>query len=119
MTPAVANPVVHLELQTSNPARACAFYTELFTWRIETLRLGRQSYLSLDPGQGIQGGLIEIDAGAAFWIPYVEVADIADATQRGRSLGASVALEPREGPAGWRSTLVVPDGAQIALWQPK
>jgi predicted enzyme related to lactoylglutathione lyase len=49
----------------------------------------------------------------------VEVADIEEATERGRALGAAVTLEPREGPAGWRSVLSVPDGAAVALWQPK
>jgi len=34
-------------------------------------------------------------------------------------LGASMLLEPREGPAGWRSIVVVPAGGEIALWQPK
>jgi hypothetical protein len=28
-------------------------------------------------------------------------------------------LEPREGPAGWRSVLASSDGGEIALWQPK
>jgi predicted enzyme related to lactoylglutathione lyase len=32
MSAALAHPVVHLELQTSNLARACAFYTGLFGW---------------------------------------------------------------------------------------
>jgi predicted enzyme related to lactoylglutathione lyase len=35
------------------------------------------------------------------------------------ALGATVALEPRERPIGWRSILAVPSGAQIALWQSK
>jgi predicted enzyme related to lactoylglutathione lyase len=30
-----------------------------------------------------------------------------------------VVLEPREGPAGWRSVIAAPAGAEIALWQPK
>ena len=37
----------------------------------------------------------------------------------GRRLGAAVRLEPREGPAGWRSVLATRDGGEIALWQPK
>ncbi len=40
-------------------------------------------------------------------------------TERGRALGAAVLLEPREGPAGWRSVLATSDGGEIALWQPK
>jgi predicted enzyme related to lactoylglutathione lyase len=42
-----------------------------------------------------------------------------ETTERARRLGAAVALEPREGPVGWRSILAVPSGARIALWQPK
>jgi hypothetical protein len=30
-----------------------------------------------------------------------------------------VLLEPREGPAGWRSVVAVPAGAEVALCQPK
>jgi len=53
------------------------------------------------------------------WLPYVEVPLIEDATERARALGASVLLEPREGPAGWRSVVATPAGAEIAFWQPK
>jgi predicted enzyme related to lactoylglutathione lyase len=113
------NPVVHLELHTDNLARACAFYTALFQWRAETVRMKAGSYLALDLGVGIEAGVIEREVARPAWLPYVEVADVAAATERGRLLGASVALEPREGPAGWRSVLEAPAGAAIALWQPK
>ena len=53
------------------------------------------------------------------WLPYVEVQEIEAMTERGRALGAAVLLEPREGPAGWRSVLATSDGGEIALWQPK
>ena len=36
-----------------------------------------------------------------------------------RELGAAVLLEPREGPAGWRSVVSAPASGEIALWQPK
>ncbi len=114
-----ANPVVHLELQTQNPPRACAFYTELFGWKADMVRAGWSSYLALELGHGVQGGVVEREGARPDWLPYVEVADVAEATEHGRLLGAAVVLEPREGPAGWRSILTVPDGAEIALWQPK
>jgi uncharacterized protein len=116
---ALANPVVHLELQTTNLSRACAFYTRLFDWSAETVHAGAASYLALDLGLRIQGGVVETDAERPIWLPYVEVADVERATERGRSLGAAVALEPREGPAGWRSVLAAPAGAEVGLWQPK
>jgi uncharacterized protein len=119
MTPTVANPIVHLELRTDNLPRAYAFYTRLFGWRAETLRAAAGSYLALELSEGIQGGVIEHQSARPAWLPYVEVADIVEATERGRALGAAVMLEPREGPAGWRSGLAAPAGAEIALWQPK
>ena len=52
-------------------------------------------------------------------MPYVEVSEIAEATARARKLGASVLLEPREGPAGWPSVVATPSGGELAFWQPK
>jgi predicted enzyme related to lactoylglutathione lyase len=118
MTP-VEHPIVHLELRTPNPPRACAFYAELFGWRAETVRWGRDSYLSFDPGCGIRGGFVEVESEHATWLPYVEVAEISMAIERARALGATVARARREGPAGWRSIVVPPGGEPLALWQPK
>jgi predicted enzyme related to lactoylglutathione lyase len=40
-------------------------------------------------------------------------------TERARHLGARVLLEPRQGPAGWRSVVSPPQAGEIAFWQPK
>ena len=53
------------------------------------------------------------------WLPYVEVPRIEAATERARDLGAAVLLDPREGPAGWRSVVATPAGGEIAFWQAK
>jgi predicted enzyme related to lactoylglutathione lyase len=114
-----SSPVVHLELHTANLARACAFYTQLLEWRPRRIHAGAGSYLALEPGGGIDAGVVECGTGRSLWLPYVEVADVAESTERARALGASVPLEPREGPAGWRSVVDSPAGGEIALWQPK
>lgn len=119
MRPACVNPVVHLELVTGNLSRACAFYTRLLGWRTERIVVGSESYLALELGGGIEGGVVERDIEHALWLPYVEVADISQTTERARLLGAAVLLEPREGPVGWRGVVAVRAGAEIALWQPK
>lgn len=113
------DPVVHLELRTCNLPRACAFYTRLFGWRAETVHTRSGDYLTLELGGRIEGGVVEHDTERPFWLPYVEVADVAEATERARALGATLLLPPREGPAGWRSILSVPGAGEIALWQPK
>jgi predicted enzyme related to lactoylglutathione lyase len=114
-----AHPVVHLELQTANLPRARAFYTELFGWSAEAVRAGSASYLALELGVGIQGGIVSRAGDPPAWLPYVEVADIEEVAERARQLRAAVRIGPREGPAGWRCVLAVPSGAEIALWQPK
>ena len=119
MSGPLAHPVVHLELRTGNLVRACAFYTRLFGWRAEHIRAGSASYLTLEIGTDIQGGVVERDGEPQVWLPYVEVADVVECTEYARLLGAAVVTEPCEGPAGWRSVLAPPAGAQIALWQPK
>ena len=113
------NTIVHLELRTGNLPRACSFYTRLFGWRTEQINLSCGSYLALELGDGLEGGVVEQERGRPLWLPYVEVADLAAVTDRARRLGATVALEPREGPAGWRSIVATAAGAEIALWQPK
>lgn len=117
--PAVTNPVVHLELCSGNLAAACALYGRLFGWRAEKIDVGAASYFCLDLGNAVEGGVVECDSDRSLWLPYVEVADITEATCRAGELGAAVALRPREGPAGWRSVVSTPAGGDIALWQPK
>jgi uncharacterized protein len=119
MTPARSNPLVHLELHTGDLARACAFYALLCGWRPERVDAGEWTYLTLGLGGGIQGGVVECETERPVWLPYVEVPDIAEWTQRARRLGSSVLLAPREGPAGWRSVVAAPAGGEVALWQSK
>ena len=98
------------------PARSTR---ELCGWRPERIDAGCGSYLALELGGGLGGGIVECETRRPLWLPYVEVAEIAEATERARALGASVLLEPREGPAGWRSVVAAPAGGEIAFWQPK
>ena len=63
--------------------------------------------------------MVECSTTRPLWLPYVEVPDVAAATERARGCEASVLLEPREGPAGWRSVVSGPAAGEIALWQPK
>ena len=119
MTPARANPVVHLELHTGDLPRACAFYARVCGWRPERIEGARSSYLALELGDGFGGGIVECETRRPVWLPYVEVAEIGAVTERARRLGASVLLEPREGPAGWRSVVVEESGAELAFWQAK
>lgn len=116
---AASTPVVHLELHTSDPAAARAFFTAVCGWRQERIDTRYGSYHALELGRGLGGGVVECSTERALWVPYVEVASVDTATERARGLGAAVLLEPREGPAGWRSVVAAGAGGEIAFWQPK
>jgi predicted enzyme related to lactoylglutathione lyase len=115
----VAHPVVHLELHTGDLPGARAAYAELCGWRSERVHTRSGSYLALGLGERFGGGIVECGTPRPMWLPYVQVDEIGVAAERARELGATVLLEPREGPAGWRTVVSVPAGGQIAFWQPK
>jgi predicted enzyme related to lactoylglutathione lyase len=119
MTAAPAHPIVHLELHTGDLQSACAFYSQLLHWRTNEIRHACGCYQTLGLGGTLGGGIVECGTVRPLWLPYVEVGDISTATDRARRLGASVLLEPREGPAGWRSVVATPEAGEIALWQQK
>ena len=111
--------VVHLELHTPNLGRACAFYSVLLGWRARREGVGNRRYQSLDVGAGLGGGVVECGTERALWLPYIEVDSVTMTTEQAVTLGASVMLAPREGPAGCRSVVTTPAGGEIAFWQYK
>ena len=113
------HPVVHLELHTGDRAGASAFYADLLRWRTERIDAGCASYHALALGGAFGAGIVECPTRRPVWLPYVEVDRVDEVTDRAGRLGARVLLEPREGPAGWRSVVATPEGGEIAFWQPK
>jgi predicted enzyme related to lactoylglutathione lyase len=113
------NPVVHLELHTGDERQACATYARLCGWRAERLQTKSGPYTALGLGESFGGGIVECGVPRSMWLPYVQVSEIESAAARARELGASMLLEPREGPAGWRAVVSTPAGGEIAFWQPK
>jgi predicted enzyme related to lactoylglutathione lyase len=111
--------LVHLELHTGDLPAASMFYSRLLGWRPEWVETRAGSYFAVATGGEVGAGIVQCATDRPLWLPYVEVERIDEATELARRLGAPVSLEPREGPAGWRSVVTVPDGGEIALWQPK
>jgi predicted enzyme related to lactoylglutathione lyase len=113
------NPVVHLELHTGDLPGARATYAQLCGWRSQPVQTQNGPYMALGLCESFGGGLVECGTPRAMWLPYVQVSEIETAAARAREIGASVLLEPREGPAGWRTVVSTPAGGEIAFWQPK
>lgn len=111
--------LVHLELHTGDLPGASAFYEALLGWRPERVETRAGSYHALGLGGEVDGGIVQCTTARPLWLPYVEVERIGDTTTRAGELGATVLLEPREGPTGWRSVVSSPAAGEVALWQPK
>ena len=118
----MANPFVHVELNTTDVAKAKAFYTKLFDWTMEEMPMPGGSYTMIKVGEGTGGGLMkhQMPGAPSMWLAYVLVDDIEAATRKAKSLGASVIKDVTEVMgAGWFSIIADPTGAALGLWKPK
>jgi predicted enzyme related to lactoylglutathione lyase len=120
----MANPFVHVELNTSDREKAKAFYSELFQWQLEDVpnpAAPEGTYTMINVGQGTGGGIMkQVSGGPSGWLAYVGVDDIQAATQKARSLGGKVMKDVTEIPGmGWLSFIQDPTGAVLGLWKPK
>lgn len=117
----MANPFVHLELTTSDTAKAKEFYAKLFNWTFTDNNMGGgMVYSTFKPDEGPGGGMFSMPGAPTQWLAYVGVDDIKAATAKAKSLGATIVQDNQEVPnMGWFTVLKDPTGAAIALWQPK
>lgn len=116
----MANPFVHVELNTSDVAKAKAFYSGLFDWQLEDVPMGPQTYTTIAVGDaGVGGGMTKSQAPGApsAWLAYVDVDDVAGATQKAKSLGGTIVKDVTEIPGmGSFSIVADPTGAVLGLW---
>jgi predicted enzyme related to lactoylglutathione lyase len=119
----MANPFIHVELNTTDVDKAKGFYGKLFDWRLEDMPMeGGGAYTMIQVGEGTGGGMMKqmMPGAPSSWLAYVLVDDIAAATQKAKSLGATVMKDVTEVmEAGWLSIIVDPTGAVFGLWKPK
>jgi len=118
----VSNAFVHVELNSTDVAKAKGFYSKLFDWTLEDMPIGDLDYTMIKVGQGTGGGMMKqlIPGAGSAWLPYVEVQDIKASTQKAQSLGAKVMKDVSTvADMGWLSIIVDPTGAMLGLWQTK
>jgi predicted enzyme related to lactoylglutathione lyase len=119
----MGNPFVHVELATSDVAKAKSFYQSLFDWQLSDIDMGGgMSYTMINVGDGTGGGMMKqmIPNAPSAWLAYVLVDDIRAATDKAKSLGATVMRDVMEVmDAGSLSIIRDPTGAMLGLWQPK
>ena len=117
----MANPFVHVELNTTDVAKAKGFYSKLFDWKLEDLPMEGGTYTMIHVGEGTGGGLMKhpMPGASSFWLAYVLVDDIDAATKKVRALGGTVMKDKTEVMGmGWLAIIVDPTGAHLGLWKP-
>jgi predicted enzyme related to lactoylglutathione lyase len=106
-----------VDVATSDPEGAKAFYGALFGWSMQDVPGGQgttytRASLGGDHAAGIYGGA------PPRWTSYVCVED-ADATvARARELGGKVEADPADVGGGRRTEIADPAGAVVAIWEP-
>jgi len=118
----MANPFIHVELNTTDLSKAKSFYGALFDWSLDDVPMGPETYTMIKVGSGTGGGMMKhpVPGAPSAWLPYVEVSDIEASTQKAKSLGANVMKDVTEVMgAGWLSVIVDPTGAALGLWKPR
>ena len=120
----MANPFVHVELNTNDVAKAKSFYGKLFDWKLEDIASEATggTYTMIGVGEGTGGGLMKnpMPNAPSFWLAYVLVDDIEAATKKAKSLGGKVMKDVTEVmDMGWLSIIVDPTGAALGLWKAK
>ena len=118
----MANPFVHIELNTTDLDQSKAFYGKLFDWTLEDTPMPGGTYTLIKVGQGTGGGMMKhpMPGAPSMWLPYVAVDDVQASTAKAKALGATVLVDVQEIPnVGWFSVIKDPTGAAIALFKPK
>jgi predicted enzyme related to lactoylglutathione lyase len=117
----MGNPFVHVELNTTDTAKAKEFYGSLLDWTLEDVSMGVMgTYTLIKVGKGTGGGIMQhpMPGQPSTWLAYVDVDDIAAATKKAASLGATIIRDVTEVPGtGWLSIIMDPTGAALGLWK--
>lgn len=117
----MANPFVHIELNTTDRAKAKDFYGALLGWKLSDMEMGPSgTYTMIDVGEGTGGGMLAhpMQGAPTLWIPYVLVDNLAQSTERAKALGAKIIKENEAVPGRGVFTLLTdPTGGTIGLWE--
>jgi uncharacterized protein len=118
----MANPFCHVELASTDIAKAKTFYSSLFDWKTSDSDMGGgMIYTTFRPTNDSPGGGMmqhPVPGAPSSWLPYVLVDDVNAANKKVVSLGGKVMKDTQEVPnLGWFSIITDPTGAHLGLWQ--
>lgn len=115
------NVVAHVELSTTDPAKAKKFYKSLFAWKMTDMPMGPMKYTMIDLGSKETGGGIQkkvMPKAPTAWLNYVQVADVGATLAKAKKLGGKVVLAWTSiGEMGAIGVFLDPTGAALGVWE--
>ena len=109
------------ELVSPDVGTAATFYGEVFGWGTETMDMGEMGDYTVFTlaGEQIAGGMAPpMDGMPPHWGVYFNVDDCDGTVAAAAASGATVMMEPMDGPPGRWAALADPQGAMFAVIQP-
>ena len=119
----MANPVVHWELMSKDPARIAGFYEKAFGWSVQ--HMPELNYRVVDTGtkEGINGGIVKPEREGPWpgnMVFYIAVDDLAAYRKKVIAAGGKVHVEEQKVPGmGKFSLFTDPEGRMMGLWKSK
>ncbi|MDN5892860.1 MAG: VOC family protein, partial [Nocardioides sp.] len=111
-----------IELFTTDPEAAAAFYGDLFGWSFTDPNPDLGGYQSVLLDGEIVAGMMRNDGTTdepSAWTTYLETADIDDTARRIAAHGGKVLVGPHQvGGLGHMLFATDPGGAMVGAWQP-
>lgn len=116
-----------VDLATTDPEGAKAFYSALLGWELEDLPADEAGTYTMASVNGLHVAALypqppdQADSGAPpSWMNYISVEDVEESAQRAQELGASVLAPPFDvAESGHQAVIADPQGAIFSLWQAK
>ena len=108
------------ELMTTDWKASKTFYAELFGWALDDLDIPGMPYTIAKVGNKEVAGIMpkpaEADSLPATWGSFVTVDNVDNSVKKAATLGAKVAVEPRDIPNVGRFAVIIdPQGAMLSM----
>ena len=119
----MANPVVHWEMMSKDPAKISKFYAKVFDWKVNDMP--QLNYRTVETGGqgGINGGIVKPDKPEPWpgnLTMYINVDDLASYRKKVKEAGGKILIEEQEVPGmGTLSLFADPEGRMMGLWKAK
>jgi predicted enzyme related to lactoylglutathione lyase len=110
------------EQVSDDPAKAKAFYTELFGWDTQVFDAPGMDYDMINANGGNHGGFAKAMEGAPppHWLGHVQVDDVDATVEKATAAGGSLAAGPFEmGEVGKMAIVKDPQGAFVSVYTPE